>query len=80
VRETGLDAYQSSWNQRCPSPFAVPTTASMERELAVDMTNRTPTLATVLEAESSLYLCRIPCTSKGTMIMAKGSLMPKRVV
>jgi hypothetical protein len=44
--------------QQCPSPFALPT-ASIERKLAVDMTNGTPRLALAPAGESSPSLCRI---------------------
>jgi len=52
----------------------------MERELAVDMVNGTPTLAAALAVASSPSLCKIPCTPMGAMIMGEGSLTPKRVV
>jgi hypothetical protein len=65
--------------QQCPSPFALPT-ALIERKIAVDMTNGTPTLAVAPAGESSPSLCRIPCTPKGATMMAKGIVTPKRVV
>jgi len=52
----------------------------MERALAVDMVNGTPTLAAALAVASSPSLCKIPCTPTGAMIMGEGSLTPKRVV
>ena len=52
----------------------------MERVLAVDIVNGTPTLAAVLAVTSSPSLCKIPCTLTGAMIMGEGSLTPKRVV
>jgi len=52
----------------------------MERVLAVDMVNGTPTLAAALAVANSPSLCKIPCAPTGAMIMGEGSLTPKRVV
>ena len=72
--------HQYSWYQRCPpSPLAL-ATASMERALAVDMMNGTPTLAAALAVASSPSLCKMPCTPTGAMSIGEGNLTPKRVV
>jgi hypothetical protein len=52
----------------------------MERELAVDMVNVTPTFAAALAVASSASLCTMPCTPTGAMTMGEGNLTPKRVV
>ena len=52
----------------------------MERVLAVDMVNGTPTRAAALEVASSPSACKIPCTPTGAMTMGEGNLTPKRVV
>ena len=52
----------------------------MERVLAVDMMNGTPTLAAALAVASSASLCKIPCTPTGATSMGEGNWTPKRVV
>jgi hypothetical protein len=52
----------------------------MERELAVDMVNVTPTFAAALAVASSASLCTMPCAPTGAMIMGEDNLTPKRVV
>lgn len=55
-------------------------TASIERVLAVDKTNGTPTFAAALAVANSPSLCKIPCTPMGATSMGEGNLTPKRVV